>query len=49
MNVISGAARPALSTLEQRDDFVRRHVGPSEAEIGAIDRLGLGQPALIPE
>jgi len=33
MNVIPGGERPALETLEQRDDFVRRHVGPGEAEM----------------
>jgi len=36
MNVIPGAARPSLQALEQRDDFVRRHVGPGEAEIRAM-------------
>jgi glycine dehydrogenase len=36
MNVIPGAARPTLESLEQRDDFVRRHIGPSEAEIRAM-------------
>ena len=36
MNVIPGGARPALETLEQRDDFVRRHVGPGEAEMRAM-------------
>ena len=43
MNVIPGGARPALEALEQRDDFVRRHVGPGEAEIRAmLGTLGEG-------
>ena len=28
--------------LEQRDDFIRRHIGPSEAQIAAmLETLGL--------
>ena len=31
-----------LSDLEQRDDFIRRHIGPSEAQIAAmLETLGL--------
>jgi glycine dehydrogenase len=45
MNVIPGGARPALETLEQREDFARRHIGPGEAEIRAM--LGvLGESSL---
>jgi glycine dehydrogenase len=45
MNVIPGGARPALEALEQRDDFVRRHIGPGEAEIRAM-LCALGESAL---
>jgi glycine dehydrogenase len=32
---------PTLSTLEQRDDFVGRHIGPSDSEISAmLDSIG---------
>jgi len=30
------ATRPSLTELEQRDDFLHRHIGPDEAEIGAM-------------
>ncbi len=34
--------RPSLSELDQRADFLRRHIGPSEAEIAAmLDALGV--------
>src|SRR5262249_51899693 len=45
MNVIPGAARPSLETLEQRDDFARRHIGPGEAEIRAM-LAALGEGSL---
>ena len=36
------SARPSLSQLEQRDDFVRRHIGPGEPQIAKmLSDLGL--------
>jgi glycine dehydrogenase len=36
-------ARQPLETLEQHDDFLRRHIGPGEAEIAAmLETLGVG-------
>src|SRR5690606_26978226 len=29
----SDPMRPTLAELEQRDDFIRRHIGPDDAEI----------------
>ncbi len=48
MNVIPGAARPTLDALEQRDAFLRRHIGPSEAELRAmLGALGAGSLAIL--
>jgi glycine dehydrogenase len=42
MKTVPGGQRPGLEALEARDAFVRRHIGPSEGEIGAMLRaLGL--------
>ena len=36
------SARSPLDALEQKDDFVRRHIGPSDAEIAhMLETLGL--------
>ena len=32
-----------LLDLEQNDDFVTRHIGPNQADIDAIARLGEGK------
>ena len=29
-------SRPSLDTLENRDEFVRRHIGPSDADIATM-------------
>jgi glycine dehydrogenase len=35
--------RETLAQLEMREDFVRRHIGPGEAQVAAmLDTLGLG-------
>ena len=37
-----------LSALEQRDDFVARHIGPNADEIATMMLAAIGVPNLIP-
>jgi glycine dehydrogenase len=45
MDSPSPFSRPSLSALEQRDDFVGRHIGPGATEIAAmLATIGASQP-----